>query len=170
MSASQLLRPCFVLVALFFGLHASAQSNNLFIYGTVKDYNTSVTLDSATVTLFKDAAQHSMVSTHANGKYELELGYGYEYTLLFEKPGMVGKSVEINTVGIPIEEQNAGLAMNIEMTLFKHIPGIDYSILQQPIGRSSYDPETKMLAWDLDYTEQLRAELNRLQKEYDEKK
>src|SRR5690606_23853700 len=50
------------------------------------------------------------------------------------------------------------------------IAGIDYSLLQQPIGKSKYDPSTNMLAWDLEYTEQMRAELNRLQKEYDDKK
>lgn len=173
MAVTSILRPLrilFVLLLLCSGLYASGQIDNVYVYGTVKDYNTSKKLDGITVTVFKDGAKLSSVVTSANGKYEFNLDYGYEYKLLFDKPGMVGKNVTINTRGIPEEDRIGGLAMNVEMTLFQDIAGIDYSILQQPIGKSKYDPATNMLAWDLEYTEQMRAELNRLQKEYDDKK
>lgn len=173
MAVSLLLRPLrtfLVLLLLLSGLHVSAQIDNVYVYGTVKDYNTSKKLDGITVTVFKDGASHASVVTSANGKYEFNLDYGYEYKLLFDKPGMVSKNVTINTRGIPEEDRIGGLAMNVEMTLFQDIAGIDYSILQQPIGKSKYDPATSMLAWDLEYTEQMRAELNRLQKEYDDRK
>ncbi len=162
------------LIALFLlmlsGTAAQAQMDNVYVYGTVKDYTTAKKLDGVTVTVFKDGTKFASVVTSANGKYEYNLDYGYEYKLLFEKPGMVGKNVTINTRSIPEEQRVGGLAMNVEMTLFTDIPGIDYTILQQPIGKSKYDPGTQMLAWDLQYTEQMRAELDRLQKEYDEKK
>lgn len=153
-----------------FGLKASSQTHDLYLYGTVKDYNTAQKLDSTTITLFKDGTVHSTVVTDSSGKYEFKLEYGYECKLLFAKPGMVGKSVVIDPRGVPDEEQIAGLAMNVEMTLFKYREGIDYAILQQPIGRSKYDPVTNRLTWDLGYTEQIRAGLNRLMKEYNEKK
>ena len=164
------LRTFLGLLSLIVGLYTSAQTDNLLIYGTVKDYYTAQNVDSATVTIFKEGAIHSSFTTNASGKYEFELGYGYEYKLLFEKPGMVGKSVVINTSGVPLDEQKGGLAMNIEMALFKHIPRIDYSVLQQPIGKCKYDPVTNALAWDLEYTEHRRTDLNRLMKEYNEKK
>ncbi len=173
MAVTNILRPLrtfFVLLLLFSGLYASAQIDNVYVYGTVKDYNTSKKLDGITVTVFKDGAKLSSVVTSANGKYEFNLDYGYEYKLLFDKPGMVGKNVVINTRAIPEDERVGGLAMNVEMTLFQEIPGIDFSLLQQPIGKSKFDPATNMLAWDLEYTEQMRAELSRLQKEYDDKK
>ncbi len=173
MAVSPLLRPLrtfFVLLLLLSGLYANAQIDNVYVYGTVKDYNTSKKLDGIIVTVFKDGAKHSSVVTSANGKYEFNLDFGYEYKLLFEKPGMVGKNVVIDTRGIPDEDRTGGLAMNMEMTLFQDIPGIDYSILQQPIGKSKYDPSTSMLAFDMAYTEQMRAELSRLEKEYNEKK
>ncbi len=173
MAASHLLRPLrtfFVLLLLLSGLYANAQVDNVYVYGTVKDYNTSKKLDGITVTVFKDGAKLSSVVTSANGKYEFNLDYGYEYKLLFDKPGMVGKNVSINTRSIPEADRVGGLAMNVEMTLFADIPGIDFKLLQQPIGKSKYDPTTHMLAWDLDYTEQIRAEMTRLLKEYDDKK
>src|SRR5690606_9856370 len=165
-----LLRAFSLLLLIMAALGAHAQIDNVYVYGTVKDYNTSKRLDGITVSVYKDGALHSSVVTSANGKYEFNLDYGYEYKLLFDKPGMVGKNVVINTRQTPEEERIGGLAMNVEMTLFQDIAGIDYSLLQQPIGKSKYDPSTNMLAWDLEYTEQMRAELNRLQKEYDDKK
>lgn len=149
---------------------ATAQVDNVYVYGTVKDYNTSKKLDGITVTVFKDGVKSNSVVTSANGKYEFNLDYGHEYKLLYEKPGMVGKNVTIDTKGIPEADRAGGSAMNVEMTIFQDIPGIDYSILNQPIGKSKYDAATGNLAWDLAYTEQMRAELNRLQKEYDDKK
>ncbi len=173
MAVSHFLRPLrtfFVLLLLFFGLQASAQVDNVYVYGTVKDYNTSKKLDGINVTVFKDGTKLTTVVTSANGKYEFNLDYGYEYKLLFDKPGMVGKNVAINTRSIPEEDRVGGLAMNVEMTLFQDIPGIDFKLLQQPIGKSKYDPTTHMLAWDLEYTEQIRSEMARLLKEYDDKK
>ena len=173
MAASPFLRPLrtfLVLLLLCSGLYASAQIDNVYVYGTVKDYNTSKKLDGINVTVFKDGVKLSSVVTSANGKYEFNLDYGYEYKLLFDKPGMVGKNVAINTRSIPEEDRVGGLAMNVEMTLFQDIPGIDFKLLQQPIGKSKYDPTTHMLAWDLEYTEQIRSEMARLLKEYDDKK
>ncbi len=164
------LRTVLVILSLIAGLYTSAQTDNLFIYGALKDYYSAQKLDSATVTVFKDGALHSSFTTNASGKFEFELGYGYEYKFLFEKPDMVGKSVVINTSGVPIDEQEAGMAMNVEIALFNHIPEIDYSILQQPTGKCKYDPATNALAWDLEYTEQMRTDLNRLMKEYNDKK
>ncbi|HMN04548.1 MAG TPA: hypothetical protein PKD45_02385 [Flavobacteriales bacterium] len=157
-----------ILIASAFSV--SAQVDNVYVYGTVKDYNTSKKLDGIVVTVFKDGVKSNSVVTSANGKYEFNLDYGYVYKIVYEKAGIVAKNVSIDTKGIPETDRAGGLAMNVEMTLFQDIPGIDYSILNQPIGKSKYDEKAGMLSWDLAYTEQMRAELNRLQKEYDEKK
>ncbi len=165
-----LLRSLSFCFTLLIGLAASAQVDNVYVYGTVKDYNTSKKLDGITVNVLKDGVQYASVVTSANGKYEFNLDFGHEYKIVFGKVGMVGKNVSIDTKDIPEEQRVGGVAMNVEMTLFQDIPGIDYSILQKPIGKSKFDPATGTLAWDLAYTEQMRAELNRLQKEYDERK
>lgn len=164
------LRNLFFLMVFLVAGVASAQVDNVYVYGTVKDYNTSKKLDAITVTVYKDGVKSNSVVTSANGKYEFNLDYGYEYKLVYEKPGMVGKNVVIDTRGIPEEERVGGLAMNVEMTLFQDIPGIDFSLMKQPIGKSKYNGSDGTLSWDLAYTEQMRAELNRLMKEYDDKK
>lgn len=165
-----LRRSLIVLPLLFLGTLAFAQIDNVYVYGTVKDYNSSKKLDGVTVNVVKDGVPFTSVVTSANGKYEFNLDFGHDYKLLFEKGGMVSKNVTINTISIPEEERQGGMGMNVEMTLFQELPGVDFKLLQQPIGKSKYDPATKNLAWDLAYTAQIQAEMSRMLKEYDERK
>ncbi len=168
--ASRFLRP-FLFVFLLLGtLIASAQVDNVYVYGTVKDYVSSKKLDGITVTVFKNGAKLAEVVTSASGKYEFNLDYGSDFKLVYSKPGMVSKNISIDTKNIPEEERVGGHGMNVEMTLFQELPGIDFSILQQPIGKAKFDPTTKEVTWDLDYTNQVRSEIARLMKEYDDKK
>jgi hypothetical protein len=165
-----LRRSLIALPLLFLGPVADAQIDNVYVYGTVKDYNSSKKLDGVTVNVIKDGAPFTSVVTSANGKYEFNLDFGHDYKLLFEKSSMVSKNVTINTSSIPEEERQGGMGMNVEMTLFQELPGVDFKLLQQPIGKSKYDPATKNLAWDLAYTAQIQAEMSRMLKEYDERK
>lgn len=159
----------FVLSFLFLG-QVFGQVDNVYVYGTVKDYVSSKKLDGITVTVFKNGGKLAEVVTNASGKYEFNLDYGSDYKLVYSKAGMVSKNISIDTKNIPEEERVGGHGMNVEMTLFAELPGIDFSVLQQPIGKAKFDPTTKEVTWDLQYTEQVRAEIQRLMKEYDEKK
>ncbi len=168
--ASRFLRP-FLFVFLLLGtLCASAQVDNVYVYGTVKDYVSSKKLDGITVTVFKNGAKLAEVVTSASGKYEFNLDYGSDFKLVYSKPGMVSKNISIDTKNIPEEERVGGHGMNVEMTLFQELPGIDFTILQQPIGKAKFDPTSKEVTWDLQYTDQVRSEIARLMKEYDDKK
>ncbi len=173
MSASFALRPLRHLVCMLALLIAPAllaQVDNVYVYGTVKDYVSSKKLDGVTVTVFKNGGKLAEVITSASGKYEFNLDYGSEYKLVYSKTGVVSKNITIDTRNIPEEERVGGHGMNVEMTLFSELPGIDFSVLQQPIGKAHFDPTTKEVTWDLVYTEQIKAEITRLMKEYDEKK
>lgn len=164
------LRACLLACSLFLLAAAFGQVDNVYVYGTVKDYVSSKKLDGITVTVFKNGGKLAEVVTNASGKYEFNLDYGSDYKLVYSKAGMVSKNISIDTKNIPEEERVGGHGMNVEMTLFTELPGIDFSVLQQPIGKAKFDPTTKEVTWDLQYTEQVRAEIQRLMKEYDEKK
>jgi hypothetical protein len=148
---------------------AGAQVDNIYVYGTVRDYTTSKKMDGITVTVLKNGEKLSEVVTSANGKYEFNLDYGNEYKLVYSKVGIVGRNVTIDTRNIPEENRAGGLAMNVEMTLFNELPGVDFSFLQQPSGKSKYDPTTGSLAWDIDYTAQMKSQMDKMFKEYDAK-
>ncbi|MBS1583916.1 MAG: hypothetical protein JST66_17090, partial [Bacteroidetes bacterium] len=173
MAASFLRRPLrslFVLLLLAAGLSAQAQVDNVYVYGTVKDQFTAKKLDGITVTVFKNGSKLAEAVTNASGKYEFNLDYGSEYKLLYAKPGMVSKNITIDTRNVPEEERAGGHGMNVEVNLFNELPGIDFSVLQQPIGKAKIDPTTNEMSWDLQYTAQIRSEIDRLMKEYEDKK
>jgi hypothetical protein len=167
---TRLLRSFPLLLLLLAAGATRAQVDNVYVYGTVKDYATSKKLDGIIVTVYKNGGKLAEVVTNASGKYEFNLDYGSDYKLVYSKPGMVSKNISIDTKNIPEEERVGGHGMNVEMTLFAELPGIDFSVLQQPIGKAKFDAATKEVTWDLQYTEQVRAEIARLMKEYDEKK
>ncbi|MCB9170179.1 MAG: hypothetical protein H6594_07505 [Flavobacteriales bacterium] len=150
-------------------LGATAQVDNVYVYGTVKDYSSGKKLDGITVTVYKNGAKLTDVVTNASGKYEFNLDYGADYKIMYAKPGLVGKNIQIDTRNIPEEERVGGHGMNIEMTLFSELPGIDFAVLDKPIGKAKFDPATNEVTWDLEYTEQIRNEIARLMKEYEDK-
>ncbi|HEY0977906.1 MAG TPA: hypothetical protein VGE21_10600 [Flavobacteriales bacterium] len=164
------LRTLAFLFALALVPFVSAQVDNVYVYGTVKDYNNAKKLDGITVTVFKNGTKLAETITNASGKYEFNLDYGSDFKIVYSKSGMVSKNILIDTKNIPEEDRAGGHGMNVEMTLFNELPGMDFSILQQPIGKAKFDPANNDVTWDLQYTEQIRSEIARLMKEYDDKK
>lgn len=168
--AFQPLRPLLLSLLILSSFLAIGQVDNVYVYGTVKDYNTSKKLEGVTITVYKNGGKLAETVTSANGKYEFNLDYGSDYKLVYEKAGMVSKNITMDTKNVPEEDRVGGQGMNVELTMFANIPDVDFSILQQPIGKCKFDPVQKVLIYDQAYTDQIRAELTRLMKEYDEKK
>jgi hypothetical protein len=161
-------RWCWMLLAMFLVTAVRAQVDNVMIYGTVKDLTSSKKLDGVTVTVFKNGAKLIDVPTNASGKYEVNLDYGSDYKIMVAKPGFVGKNITIDTRNVPEEERAGGHGMNIDFSMLTDLPGIDYSILNEPFGKANYAAGT--FAWDIDYTNKMRDAQARLMKEYDEKR
>ena len=126
-----------------------------YVYGTVKDYNTSKKLDGVKISIYKNGGKLTEAVTSANGKYEFNLDYGSDYKLVYEKAGMVSKNITLDTKNVPEEDRVGGQGMNVELTLFANIPDVDFSILQQPIGKCKFDPVQKVLIYDQVYTDQI---------------
>ncbi|MEX1131674.1 MAG: hypothetical protein WEC15_00480, partial [Flavobacteriales bacterium] len=148
---------------------ASAQ-DVVYIYGTVKDYYSSKKIDGVTISVFKNGSKLMDVQTNASGKYDVNLDYGADYKLVYSKNGLVSKSIAMDTRNVPEEDRVGGHGFNLEMTLFNDLPGVDFTVLEQPIGKAKYYPDKSEVAWDIAYTEQIRNEVNRLMKEYDDSK
>ncbi|HRH71319.1 MAG TPA: hypothetical protein PLB89_17590, partial [Flavobacteriales bacterium] len=163
-----LARWCWTLLLSAILTTGSAQVDNVLIYGTVKDLTSSKKLEGVTVTVFKNGAKLIDVPTNASGKYEVNLDYGSDYKILVAKSGFVGKNITIDTRNIPEEERQGGHGMNIDFSMLTDLPGIDYSILNEPFGKASYAAGT--FAWDIEYTNKMRDAQARLMREYEEKR
>lgn len=161
-----LARWCWAVLCIAFVGQLNAQVDNVMIYGTVKDLTSSKKLDGVTVTVFKNGAKLIDVPTNASGKYEVNLDYGSDYKIMVSKSGFVGKNITIDTRNVAEEDRQGGHGMNIDFSMLTDLPGIDYSILNEPFGKASYAAGT--FAWDIDYTNRMRDAQARLMKEYDE--
>lgn len=151
-------------------LHISALAqDDIYVYGTVKDYVSAKKLPDIKITIFKNGAKIQEVVTGANGKYEFNLDFGADYKMVYEGGTMVSKNILIDTRNIPEEERQGGFGMNVDMTLFKETPGLDVSILDKPIGKAKYQAGDGALSWDYEYTREIQDELRRLMREFEQK-
>jgi tetratricopeptide (TPR) repeat protein len=143
-----------------------SQGGDLYIFGIVKDYATSKKIPGVTIKAFENGKLVDTYETKVNGKYEFFLDVGKQYELVFSKPGIVTKRVSMDARNIPSEDVGAGFSMNIEMSLFEEMEGLDVSILDQPIGIAKYNANTGALEFDFAYTQKIKDELNRLMREW----
>jgi len=160
------------LIFLVFSIvYGSAQEvNNLAIDATVKDKEGG-RLQSAKVTLIQDGAEINRVTTGKNGRFDLFLDFGHEYLIEIEKSGFVSKKLYINTHNVPADEQAWGYEFGgFIIDLFKDVQGIDYSVLEKPIGKVYYDEVISNFQYDKAYTKEIQEEVKELEKEYEAKK
>ena len=68
-TAIRSLRACLLLCAFLSVAGVCGQVDNVYVYGTVKDYVSSKKLDGITVTVFKNGGKLAEVVTNASGKY-----------------------------------------------------------------------------------------------------
>lgn len=158
----------FAFFALSGALSAFAQDGILDIHGTVKDDATNKKLEGTVVSIKQNGQEFDAITTTANGKYGFELPLGYNYVITFTIDSYVAKKVEINTKGIPPEDMAGGFQLNMDMTLFAYVEGFNTAILDQPIGKASFDPIRNAVEFDYGYTgeiqKQIQNEFKRLEK------
>lgn len=158
----------FSAIFILFSAAGSLQAQEeLYIFGVVKDYANSSKLENVKITAYHNGTKVDEYTTRPNGKYEFFLDLGKEYDLEFSRSGWVSKKVYMDSRNIPEEDVGAGFSMNIEMSLFEELEGLDVSILEQPIGKAKYNPNTGALEFDFAYTQKIKDELNRLMREWE---
>lgn len=156
-----------LLIALIFGAVHGFGQGELYIFGVVKDYADSKKLENVKITVYENGNVVDTYTTSGNGKYEFFLDLGKEYEVKFDRKGLVSKKVYMDSRNIPEEDIGAGFSMNIEMSLFEEIEGLDIAVLDKPIGKAKYNPNTGALEFDFAYTQEIKDELNRLMREWE---
>jgi len=171
-----------LILAFSAGKQLYAQDNVILAYGAVKDFDTNKKLEGVDITILQNGSPFENFITPGNGKYEFELPLGHIYSVNFSLDGYVGKKLQLDTKGIPEEDMAGGFQMSLDMSLFEYIEGFDSSILDVPIGKSSFDPQQNAMSWDEGHTvrmqdkiqveferlDNLGEELAKLRKEFEE--
>jgi len=162
------LRLSALLFLLFVGLNVFGQ-NDVSIFGVVRDHDDNKKISGVDIIIFQDDVKFSSLTSNASGKYEFTISFDHLYRIVYSYPNFVTKFLTIDSRYVPSEEKEGGYEMNIDMTLFKEIEGLDVSILDNPIGKAQFDQNEGRMGWDMDYTRQMQSQINAMMKEHDRK-
>lgn len=155
----------FVLLASF----SAFSQNDVSIFGVVRDHSNNKKISGVEITIYQDGTNYSTHKSNSSGKYEFVIGFEHEYKIVYTYPNYVTKYLTIDTRYVPDEEKEGGYEMNIDMTLFNIIEGLDVSILENPIGKAEFDVAGGRMGWDMDYTRKMQAQISALMREHDRK-
>ena len=118
-------------------------------------------LQNANVLLLKNNIPVTEITTDEIGGFSFTLNTDNQYMLVFSKLGYVSKKILVNTENVPIN--TSVLRSGIDVELFREIDGVDFSILNQPIGEFFYSTDKKNIDYDKNYTNAIREQLEALQ-------
>ena len=133
-----------------------AQTVPIRFEGTVTDESSN--LGGATIQITQGGKVVQSAMTDGSGNYSFSLPLGAEYLVVVSKDGYVSKKFSVNTLGVPPEKANSKFAdIEASLSLFKRYEGVDYSLLNQPLNKYSYNPNKDNFEYDKAYLEQMIA-------------
>lgn len=86
-----------------------------------------------------------------DGEYEFNLPVGEVYTMTFGGKDYVNKKVEIDARNLEVTKK--GVALKLDMLLFKAPENVDVSAFEQPVAKFNYQADYRKLVPDMDYIE-----------------
>jgi tetratricopeptide (TPR) repeat protein len=120
---------------------------DLLVHGKVKE--AGMPLVDVKVVLLSGGFINDTVLTNSLGEFSTRLQLGFRHKLFFIKEGYVTKSLEVNTLDIPEEDKDQGFEIGgFEVSLFKKIGGVDYSIFDEPVGKIYYNQKSRYFNYD----------------------
>lgn len=132
------------------------QEEELFVYGVIKDVESLKKMNAVKVDVYQNGDVFDTFTTTSNGRYEFTMPLGFNYQIKFSSGEYVTKKVQFDTRNIPDEDKRGGFKSNMDMTLFGNVEGFDTSILDQPIGKASFNPIENSIDFDFDYTSRVQ--------------
>lgn len=153
------------ITALLAACALSCTAAELRLRGEVTDHVTRQPLGDVLVRVYRNGVKEHSFNTGVAGKYNINLKRGGEYVIRFSLPGHVTKCYAVDTRGASWEGDTREVAVDVEMTMFEKIDGLDLSFFDLPMGMARFCPMTGMLKWDKAYEERISAEVGRLMAE-----
>lgn len=142
---------------------------DISIYGVVRDHSDNKKIPNVDIVVFENGKKLFTKKTNLNGKYDFVLEFNKTYKIEYIYPYYVTKYLTINATDVPDIDRIGGFEMNIDMTLFKEIEGLDVSLLKDPIGKAQFDASKGEMAWDMAYTNMMQRKIRELMRKHDVK-
>ena len=113
--------------------------------------------------VYRDNEIYVAFKSSDKGEYIFNLPLGHEYTLEFGGEDFVNKRVVIDTKKCKPKKKK-GHVVEMDMSLFRPVDGIDYKDLEQQIVRWYYDNYEKAIVPDLEVLDGMWRTVERLYK------
>jgi epidermal growth factor receptor substrate 15 len=126
----------------------------------VVEKDIDVGLAGVTAKLFETGKEISSTVTNADGVVSFKLVPNSDYIIELSKQGYVSKIININTK-IPDYEKNQ-FEVAFSILLFIPCEGLDYSVLQNPVVKITYDDLKRDFFNDKVYSNTMNAKLQQL--------
>lgn len=152
---------CALLVA------TEADAYQLRVHGVVTEYLTGQVITNAVLKVYRNGEKVHAESTGVLGLYAYTLENNARYVLRFSAPGHQAKCFTVDTHGLEWEGAQKTKDVFVEMTLFEHIPDMDLSFFDLPMGQARFEPATGLVGWDEDYDRRIRAQVQGIMVEYE---
>jgi tetratricopeptide (TPR) repeat protein len=148
----------FACMLMVFSSHA--QSGTIEVEGQLQDYVSMKNLDGGEVNLFKNGNPERNIPVNSNGKFSFEVMLGAIYRFKFTHLGHFPKIIEVDTRNIPGEQASAGFTMEIDITLLDKNDCFQAAIFDAPYGKAAFDEYSREIAFDFDYTDRQRKQVD----------
>lgn len=133
---------------------AFAQGEWLFVInGLVKDIDNKRTLDGASVqiTNAKTGAKIQNMASNGSGRFNFNCEPNKEYLIKVCKNGYVCKIISVSTMNVVQGDAvKSSFKFTATIELFQELKGVDYSVLDKPIGQIYYNETLKDFEWTAD--------------------
>ncbi len=141
------------------------KDNSLTISGEV-DNSEDKPLAGAFIKLFEKGNLVKTITTGADGIFNFQLGLNSEFIIEVSMEGMVTKLFNINTA-IPDYEKGSW-DRTFSVTLFEPCPGVDMSLLQNPVFKLVYNSMNREFLPEKSYDKIMLEKLQQLMKRNDD--
>jgi tetratricopeptide (TPR) repeat protein len=120
----------------------------------------------ATAVLYEGGTRLRSVQTSADGTFSFRLEINKVYTIVLEKEGLVSKRITFITT---MPDAETGSWMNeFSMGLVKPCEGMDYSVLNEPVDKVSFDAKRREFLSDKEYVNRIRPRIENMMMKNDQ--
>jgi hypothetical protein len=137
--------------------------NHFLISGLIYHYDivkgNEVPAAHAQIVVYQNKELYVAFFGGADGTYSFYLPVGFEYEVWFGGSAFANKKVRLDATQLPEEKKPREVALDV--SLFRAVEGIDFSILNEPYVRMAYDPESDNMRLDEEYTRKRKVELDK---------
>lgn len=134
--------------------------------GLVKDEETVKPIDNANIEILQAGISQKSTITGNSGSFLFEIEPNLELVIRCSKPGYVAKMITLSTSNASDSAADS-YRFFMDIRLFREMPDLDVSVLNQPIGAIFYSRREKNFDYTVDKI--LQKRLEKLQEEVDQK-